>query len=107
MSAWDRQVGGTHYKDYAIQPAEYCQKNRLNMLESAIIKYATRHSHKHGKEDIDKIIHCAEMIKEMEYPEEESPQAEMFEDERISGSSHGVTFKTKDGEYYTVMDQRA
>jgi len=71
---------------------------------------------------MDKIIQCAEMIKELEYPvdpymkvaeekgitREEAKQREFeFEDERISGSSHGVTFKTKDGEYYTVMDQRA
>ena len=75
-SAWDRQVGGTHYKDFIIQPSEYCQKNKLNHLESAIIKYATRHSSKGGALDLDKIIQCAEMIKELEYPEVDSTQIE-------------------------------
>lgn len=65
-----KQEGGGHYKKYAIQPAEYCQKNRLNHCESAIVKYATRHQDKNGREDILKIIHYAEMILAMEYNED-------------------------------------
>ena len=63
----DTQVGGNHYKKYAIQPIEYCQKNRLNHCESSIIKYATRHQDKNGAEDVRKIIHYAQVILEMEY----------------------------------------
>lgn len=66
-SAFDTQVGGGHYKDMEIQPAYYCQKNRLNHCESAIVKYASRHQDKNGAEDIKKIIHYARMILEMEY----------------------------------------
>ena len=29
MSAWDKQIGGDHYKKYAIQPTEYAEKNGL------------------------------------------------------------------------------
>jgi hypothetical protein len=65
--ALDVQVGGQHYKKYAIQPAEYCQRNRLNSLESSIIKYATRHQDKNGREDIEKIIHCAKLILKFDY----------------------------------------
>ena len=65
--ALDVQVGGMHYKKYAIQPAEYCQRNRLNSLESSIIKYATRHQDKNGSEDIEKIIHCAKLILKFDY----------------------------------------
>ena len=63
----DKQVGGTHYKKYPIQPAEYCQKNRLNHLESAVVKYVTRHSDKGGEQDIYKAIECLELILEWEY----------------------------------------
>jgi len=66
-TATQKQVGGSHYKKYAVQPIEYAQKNRLNALEFNIIKYATRHQDKGGIQDIEKIIHCAELIKELEY----------------------------------------
>ena len=69
--ALDVQVGGQHYKKYAIQPAEYCQRNRLNSLESSIIKYATRHQDKNGREDIEKIIHCAKLLLELEYADKD------------------------------------
>jgi hypothetical protein len=66
-TALDEQVGGEHYKKYAIQPAEYCQRNKLNSLESSIIRYATRHQDKNGREDIEKIIHCAKLILKFDY----------------------------------------
>lgn len=67
VSAWDEQVGGGHYKDFAIQPSEYCQKNKLNHLESNAIKYISRHHLKGGEDDIRKAIHCLEMLLELEY----------------------------------------
>lgn len=66
-NALNEQVGGEHYKKYAIQPAEYCQRNKLNSLESSIIRYATRHQDKNGREDIEKIIHCAKLILKFDY----------------------------------------
>lgn len=69
MKASEKQVGGTHYKDFAIQPSEYCQKNRLNHLESNVIKYVSRHSMKGKRADIEKAIHCLELVLEWEYSE--------------------------------------
>ena len=63
----DTQVGGSHYKDMAIQPVEFCQKNNLNYCESNIIKYACRHKNKNGVEDVRKIIHYAKLILQLEY----------------------------------------
>ena len=63
------QVGGNHYKDLAIQPAEYCQRNRLPYCESAVVRYVTRHRRKNGRQDIDKAIHCLQILLAMEYPE--------------------------------------
>ncbi len=66
-SALDKQVGGMHYKQYPIQPVEFCQKNQLNSIESSIIKYAVRHRDKGGKQDVEKIIHYAKLLLELEY----------------------------------------
>lgn len=63
----NNQIGGEHYKNFEIQPSIFCQKNRLNHLESSAIKYITRHNLKGGEDDIKKAIHCLEMILEIEY----------------------------------------
>lgn len=65
----DRQVGGSHYKDCAIQPAMFCEKNRLGFLESCVVKRVTRHRHCTGKgaEDIQKAIHELELVLELVY----------------------------------------
>ena len=39
MSAYKKQIGGKHYKDYKIQPYEFIQANDLNYLQGVIIKY--------------------------------------------------------------------
>ena len=66
--ALDKQVGGRHYKDCAIQPVEYIYSNGLDFLEGNVVKYITRHRTKgDGEEDIRKVIHYAQMILEMVY----------------------------------------
>lgn len=69
MSAGEEQVGGGHYRDMAIGPAEYCQKNGLGCCESNVIKYVSRHRRKGGREDLEKAIHYLRLLIEMEYPE--------------------------------------
>ena len=67
----NKQVGGTHYKNCGIQPVEYIYANDLNYFEGNIIKYITRHRMKgEGKEDIEKVIHYAELILQLEYERE-------------------------------------
>ena len=62
------QVGGAHYKDFAIQPVEFCQRNELNYCESACVKYVSRHRAKNGRQDIEKAIHYLQLLLEIEYP---------------------------------------
>jgi len=69
MSALNEQIAGTHYKDMAIQPIEFCQRNRLGYAESLAIKYLCRHGKKNGRQDLQKAIHCIQLLMEMEYPE--------------------------------------
>lgn len=67
MSALDRQEGGSHYKEFAIQPAEFIHRNGLGFLAGNVIKYTCRHTKKGGAEDIKKAIHYLQLILQMEY----------------------------------------
>ena len=62
-----KQVGGSHYLYFEIQPAEFINKNRLQFAEGNAIKYICRHPHKGGIQDIEKAIHYLEMVKERDY----------------------------------------
>ena len=61
------QVGGKHYHDMKIQPAEFINENKLLFAEGNAIKYICRHSFKGKEEDIKKAIHYLEMILERDY----------------------------------------
>ena len=68
QKALHQQVGGQHYKGCKIQPVEYIHANGLDYLEGNVIKYITRHRTKgEGRKDIEKAIHYAQLILEMEY----------------------------------------
>ena len=69
MSAYKKQIGGSHYKDMVIQPSQFINKNKLLFAEGNAIKYICRHAHKGGKEDLKKAIHYIEMIIERDYQE--------------------------------------
>lgn len=66
-SALSYQVGGSHYKDKAIQPVEYIVANKLNFLEGCIVKRITRHREKLGALDICKIRQECDLILQLEY----------------------------------------
>lgn len=66
MSALDTQVGGSHYKDMAIQPVEYIHRNGIGFVEGAVIKYVSRWRQKNGVEDLKKARHMLDLLIEME-----------------------------------------
>jgi len=68
-SALSGQIGGDHYKSMKIQPMQYSMANNLNACQHTAIKYVTRYKTKGGKLDLEKAIHCIQMLIEMEYPE--------------------------------------
>jgi hypothetical protein len=72
VSALDRQVGGSHYKDLAIQPVEFIERNNLSYLEGAIVKYVTRHRAKNGRDDLEKAKHCIDLLLQLHYDTYES-----------------------------------
>ena len=72
MSAYDKQIGGSHYSRFNIQPSKFINDNKLLFAEGNAIKYICRHTHKGGKEDLKKAIHYIEMIIERDYSKTET-----------------------------------
>jgi hypothetical protein len=76
VSPFTEQVGGDHYKNFAIQPAEFLRANKVPHLEGEIIYRVLRHSQKNGREDLQKAIHSLQLLIEMDYPTDpQSPAA--------------------------------
>ena len=67
---YDTQVGGSHYKDMKIQPAEFINKNEMQFAEGNAIKYICRHSSKGRLQDLEKAKHYIDMIIERDYADE-------------------------------------
>ncbi|WCD56161.1 hypothetical protein [Caulobacter phage KSC] len=68
-SALATQVGGDHYKRFAIQPVEFVHQNGLSFIVGSIIKYICRYKFKAGKQDLEKARHFLDMLIEQEYPQ--------------------------------------
>jgi len=68
VSTLEIQIGGTHYKDFAIQPLEYIHKNELSFAAGNIIKYVSRFDKKNGIEDLEKAKHYIDFLIEMYKP---------------------------------------
>ena len=59
----DRQVGGSHYKNFVIQPYEFISKNDLSFFQGNVVKYVCRYlyKNKNGIQDLEKIIHYCQL----------------------------------------------
>ena len=62
----DKQVGGSHYKKWKIQPLEFVEANKLSWFGFVILKYLFRIESKTTSvekqvEDLDKIIHYSRL----------------------------------------------
>ena len=57
----ERQVGGSHYKSFRIQPYEFISKNNLSFFQGNVVKYVCRYLSKNKIEDLQKIIHYCEL----------------------------------------------
>lgn len=66
QSALDRQIGGGHYKQFAIQPVEFIHKNALPFIEGNCIKYLCRWRDKGGIADLEKVKHYVDLLIELE-----------------------------------------
>ena len=56
-----KEIGGTHYKS-AYQPIELMEKVKMYATCSYILKYVFRHKDKGKKQDLEKALHCCELM---------------------------------------------
>lgn len=89
--ALDRQEGGWHYKDFAIQPVEFIHANDIPFLEGNVIKYVVRHSKKNGLQDLLKAKHYIELLIQLEYDGGDS-NSETKEENRTSPGTISVPY---------------
>ena len=73
---YDKQIGGSHYQKFKIQPSKFVIENELLYPEGCVIKYILRHRLKGKKQDLEKAIHFIEMIIERDYPKDFLEEAE-------------------------------
>lgn len=66
VPALGRQEGGSHYRDFVIQPVEFCHVNNIPYIEATAIKYLCRWRKKNGLEDLKKAKHFIEILIELE-----------------------------------------
>jgi hypothetical protein len=62
MKSYKKQVGGSHYKKYKIQPIEFIVKNNIGFVEGNVIKYILRFKEKGGVLDLEKAKHYIELL---------------------------------------------
>jgi hypothetical protein len=71
MKASDTQIDGDHYKDLAIQPAVFCEKNGLSHLESNVVKRMCRWKKKGAPlKDLRKAQHEIDLLIEIHMVED-------------------------------------
>lgn len=66
MNALDVQIGGKHYKELTYQPVQFTSDVGLNFIQGNIVKYVSRYKFKNGKQDLEKIIHYAQLGKKLQ-----------------------------------------
>ena len=71
---YNKQIGGTHYKEMKIQPSKFVIENKMLFAEGNVVKYICRHPYKDGKQDLEKAKHFIDMIIERDYSRDEEPQ---------------------------------
>jgi hypothetical protein len=65
-SALEKQVSGSHYKDFPIQPVEFIHRNNIPYIEGNVIKYISRWRDKGGLADLEKAKHYIDLLIELE-----------------------------------------
>ena len=70
MKSLSKQIGGSHYKQYKIQPFEFIHKNNLSYFQGCVIKYIVRYQDKNNPiEDLEKAKEYIDMLIELEQGE--------------------------------------
>ena len=92
---WDKQIGGSHYQNFKIQPSKFVVENELLFPEGCAIKYICRHRFKGKKEDVLKAIHFLEMIIERDYLESSGKNPQTVTSGSSQKNSWGIVRRDK------------
>ena len=88
MNVYDTQVGGEHYKNLPIPPTLFIHANGLGFVVGNIIKYAVRYAGRGDTQDLQKIIHYAQIAEKGTDYEIRSTR-QMLEDVKQSNPTGG------------------
>lgn len=61
----NREVSGSHYQQYKIQPIELIAALGWDFFQGNIAKYTLRAKYKNGQQDIDKAVHYCELAMDL------------------------------------------
>jgi hypothetical protein len=72
MDSLKRQVGGSHYKGFKIEPIEFSMANNLNACQHSIVKYVVRNkgTKEQRIQDLNKARHFIDILEETILSEE-------------------------------------
>ena len=87
---YDKQVGGDHYQNMKIQPAEFINKNQMKFAEGNAIKYICRHINKGGEQDLEKAKHYIDMIIERDYGDDNEMSMTFTPSDNDTPTGHGT-----------------
>ena len=96
---YNKQIGGSHYKNMVVQPSEFINKNKLQFAEGNAIKYICRAGFKDSKiQDLEKAIHYL--------------QNELHHEKDIYfRASQGIPYQIqpdeRDGSYQTLISEKS
>lgn len=65
--ALDMQIGGSHYKEMAVQPVQVAQQYGLDFCSASVLKYISRHRKKGGRQDLLKALHFMSLRADVGY----------------------------------------
>ena len=107
--ALSQQIGGDHYKKYAYQPVEFSVQAKLSFIQGSIVKYIVRYEDKNGLEDIQKVIHYAELAKELRHVPKPKPYQLTYvhkfcTENKLSTLQNEVVRKTFNGDFVGIIN---
>lgn len=65
MSANDKQIGGSHYKNGSLEHWDVVERYGVGYLEGCATKYISRWRNKNGVQDLEKARHYIQKLKEL------------------------------------------
>jgi len=83
MSAFKKQIGGSHYKDHKIQPYEFIQENNLSYLQGVVIKYIVRYDVKNAADPLEDLYKCKQCLEKLIFLMESDIEIEELTVEKI------------------------